>query len=162
MHPEVLAWVRRHATGEPVTVLDLGGRDNNGSPRSLFPAAEYRVLDMVDGPDVDVLADAAAWTPDREHDVVVCTEVFEHTPDWPQIVLTAFKALRPGGRLIITCAGPGRPAHGAWGAGAPGPGEHYANVDPAALGAALRQAGFHDVLVDVQTDPADVRAVATR
>ena len=162
MHPEALDWVRRHATDEPVTVLDLGGRDNNGSPRGLFPAAEYRVLDLTDGPDVDVVADAAAWTPDREYDVVVCTEVFEHTAAWPAICRTAFAALRPGGRFVATMAGPGRPAHGAWGEPAPGPGEHYANVDPDALRAALADAGFAEITVDVQSSPADVRAVATR
>jgi SAM-dependent methyltransferase len=162
VHPEALDWVRRHATDEPVTVLDLGGRDNNGSPRQLFPAAEYRVLDLADGPDVDLVADAATWTPDREYDVVVCTEVFEHAPDWPAIVATAYKACRPGGRLVATMAGPGRPAHGAWGAGAPAPGEHYANIDPDVLRRVLEEAGWREVLIDQQRSPADVRAVATQ
>ena len=49
-----MAWVAAHATTDPVTVLDLGGRDTNGSPRHLFPnAVVYHVLDAVDGPDLD-------------------------------------------------------------------------------------------------------------
>lgn len=158
-----MAWVAAHATTEPVAVLDLGGRDTNGSPRRLFPnATVYRVLDAVDGPDVDVLADAATWVPDREYDAVICTELFEHTPIWPDICLTAYKALRPGGRLIATMAGPGRPPHGAWGAAYLTRGEWYANVDPGRLREVLTAVGFTGVVVDQQFNPADVRAVATR
>lgn len=162
VHDQAMEWVRAHATDEPVTVLDLGGRDNNGSPRALFPAATYRVLDMVDGPDVDIVADAATWVPDREYDVVVSTELFEHTSAWPAICWTARAALRTGGRFIATMAGPGRPAHGAWGGPVPGPGEYYANVDPDELRDVLAGVGFEEITVDVQTDPADVRVVATR
>ena len=39
MHPEAMEWVAKHATGDPVSVLDLGGRYINGSPRELFPNA---------------------------------------------------------------------------------------------------------------------------
>lgn len=158
-----MAWVAAHATDEPVTVLDLGGRDTNGSPRHLFPnAAAYRVLDAVDGPDVDVVADAATWVPDCEYDVVVACELFEHTPSWPEICLTAYKALVSGGRFVVTTAKPGRPPHGAWGAPSPGPGEWYQNVDPDRLRVVLDQAGFTGVVIDERPWPADVRAVAVR
>ena len=156
-------WVAAHATDEPVSVLDIGGRDTNGSPRHLFPnATAYRVLDLADGPDVDVVADAASWVPDREYDRVISTELFEHTPDWPRICLTAFKALAPGGMFVATMAKTGRPPHGAWGAPLPGPGEWYENVRPDRLRAVLEQAGFVDVVIDEQYFPADVRAVAKR
>lgn len=163
MHPEAMAWVADHATTDPVAVLDLGGRDANGSPRHLFPNADpYLVLDLADGPNVDVVADAAAWTPDREFDVVVCTELFEHTPVWPDICVTAFKALRSGGRLVATMAGPGRPPHGAWGAAWLARDEWYGNVDPDRLREVLESTGYIDVVVDRRFSPADVRAVATK
>ena len=80
MHPEAYEWVRPHATSEPVEVLDIGGRNINGTSRDHFPhATRFTVIDIAEGPGVDVVADAATWTPDRSYDVVVCTEVFEHT-----------------------------------------------------------------------------------
>jgi SAM-dependent methyltransferase len=168
MHEQALAWVAGHATAEPVDVLDIGGRDVGGpwggSPRALFPnAAAYHVLDLEAGPDVDIVADAATWQPNgRRYDVVVSMECFEHTPRWPAILRAAYAALKPGGRLIATMAAPGRPPHGAHGAAALGPGEHYANIRPAALRAALVNAGFDAVVVDEQPAPADVRACAVK
>jgi hypothetical protein len=64
MHDQAMAWIAKHATSEPVTVLDIGGRDVNGSPQQLFPAAAYTVLDIRPGEDVDIVADAATWDPD--------------------------------------------------------------------------------------------------
>lgn len=167
MHDAAMAWVAAHVTDRPVAVLDIGGRDVTGpwggSPRHLFPAATtYRVLDIADGRDVDVVADAADWVPDGEYDVVLAVELFEHAPAWPAICRTALAALAPGGQFIATMAGPGRPPHGARGAPGLEIGEHYANIRPDRLRAVLDQVGFADVVMDVQPVPADVRAVATR
>ncbi len=162
MHPEAMLWVGRFATAEPLRVLDLGGRDNNGSPRSLFPNAAYTVLDLEAGVDVNIVADAASWTPDQDYDLVISTELFEHTPVWPAILATAFAACRSGGRLVATMAGPGRPAHGQHGAAGPAPGEFYANVDPVELWTVLAEVGWRDIQVDVQPSPADVRCSAVK
>lgn len=164
MHTEAFAWVQRHATTEPVKVLDIGGRNINGSVRDLFPnATVYTALDIRVGDGVDVVADAATWTPDREYDVVVSCEVFEHTGSWPQICATAFKACAPGGVFIATMAGPGRPAHSAVDGGWElHPGEYYGNVDPGRLERELKTCGFLDITVDQQFSPADVRAVAVK
>lgn len=164
MHTEALEWVSRYATAEPAAVLDLGGRDINGSVRHLFPKADpYRVMDIRPGDGVDIVADAATWEPDRLYDVVVCTEVFEHTANWPLICFTAHKALRSGGRFIATMAGPGRPAHSAVdGLFRLHPGEYYGNVHPDTLRAVLELVGFDDIVVDRQLSPADTRATAVR
>jgi len=164
MHPQAFDWVAEHATTDPIAVLDLGGRDINGSVRSLFPAADpYVSVDIADGPGVDVVADAATWTPDREYDMVVCCETFEHTPDWPQITATAHKALRDGGWLILTMAGPGRPEHsGIDGEFRLHPGEHYANIKPDILRRVLNDCGFRRIIVDQQFNPSDVRVVAVK
>ncbi len=165
LHDQAMQWVADHATTEPVAVLDLGGRNVNGSPRHLFPAATvYRCLDIVAGAGVDIVADAGTWTPDAEYDVVLSTECFEHTENWRDVIATAFAALRPGGRFICTAAGPGRPLH----SGITGefwvqlPGEFYGNVRPDHLDAALRAVGFESVTVQQSLAPCDVRAVATR
>ncbi len=163
MHAEALAWIRRFATRDPVDVLDIGGRDLNGSPRSLFPAARrYIVLDIRPGPNVDIVADAALWVPDREYDVVLCAEVFEHTPDWVAICMTARRALKAGGLFIVTAAGPNRPPHSGIDVGPLQLGEWYANVYPGALRLALEVCGFVDIFVDQQASPSDVRAVAVK
>lgn len=163
MHTEAYAWVRMHA-GFPASVLDIGGRDVNGSCRALFPdAAEYVVLDVRPGSNVDIVADAATWVPDRAFDLVLCTEVFEHTAVWPEICAAAHKACGPGGRFVATMAGPGRPPHSAVDGGwTLHDGEHYANVEPDELRAVLEGCGWTDVVVDVRSSPADVRCIATK
>jgi SAM-dependent methyltransferase len=165
MHVEAMLWVAEHATTDPVTVLDIGGRNVNGTPRPLFPnAVAYTVLDVRPGPGVDIVADAATWNPHgRRWDVVVCCEVFEHTGSWPQILQTAYRALRPGGRLIVTTASPERAVHsGVDGGPLLHPGEEYAGIDPVQLRLTLEEAGFAGIVVDVLAASADVRAVASR
>lgn len=164
MHNEAYAWVRDHATADPVTVLDIGGRNINGSVRDQFPNAAYTAMDIRPGDGVDIVADAATWHPCGESwDVVVCTEVFEHTADWKLICLTAFTSLREGGQFIATMAGPGRPEHSAVDGGWQlHPGEYYGNVEPGDLQAALEACGFTDIQVDQQYSPCDVRCVAVK
>ncbi len=163
MHPEANNWVRDHATTSPVSVLDLGGRNVNGSIREWFPeATTWTALDIRDGDGVDIVADASEWVPDQEYDVVCSTELFEHTPVWREICATAYKACKAGGTLILTMAGPGRPAHSAIDGGPLRPGEYYGNVGPWQLKETLQSLGFRTVTVDYQPSPADVRAVATK
>jgi len=136
MHQAVLDWIGQFATDEDLSVLDIGGRNLNGSTRPLFPnASPYHVLDLHEGPNVDIVADAAKWVPSNAeywpYDLVICTETFEHTPHWREIIATAWAALRPGGWFLFTCAGPGRPTHSGIEAQWELIGdEHYANVSP--------------------------------
>jgi SAM-dependent methyltransferase len=161
MHPQAHDWVASHRTDEPLAVLDIGGRNINGSVRDLFRNADYTALDILPGDGVDIVADAATWVPDREYDAVVCCEVFEHTAVWPEICATAFKALKPGGKFVATCAGPGRGEHSAIdGQFHLHPGEHYGNVSDVDLNEVLVACGFHDITTDQQIGPCDTRAVA--
>jgi hypothetical protein len=164
VHEQAYQFVAEHAPDGARRVLDIGGRNINGSPRALFPDAEvYRVLDIAEGPGVDVVADAATWIPDDTYDVVVVCEVFEHTAVWPAIAATAYAACAPGGLLITTMAGPGRAPHSAVDGG---PvlydGEHYANVPATELHRVLVEVGWRDVVTDSQPSPADTRATAIR
>jgi SAM-dependent methyltransferase len=160
MHQQAREWVARYATNEPVHVLEIGGRNINGTIRDLFPAADYLTLDVMPGEGVDVVADAATWETDDRFDVVVCCEVFEHTAVWHSICHTAYAVLKPGGLFIATMAGPGRAAHSAFDGAALKSGEHYANIDPLDLHTVLKTAGFVDITIDQQDRPADVRATA--
>jgi hypothetical protein len=159
MHTAAYEWVAGYSTRDPLRVLDIGGRNINGSPRGLFPHAAYTVLDCLDGEGVDIVADAATWKPDRGYDLVLCVEVFEHAERWRDILVTAYKALLPGGEIVVTCAGPGRAPHSALdGTWCLQPGEWYGNVEPDDLAAGLKAAGFRSIIVDQLG--ADVRAHA--
>lgn len=136
--------VRRHHLNAPgARVLDLGGRNVNGTPRHLFNrAAVYVSVDLRAGPGVDIVADAADLNLDEKFDVVVSTELFEHTARAAEIVGAACRHLKPGGVFLATMAGPGRAPHGASGESRPPRGEFYLNVEPEALEAWLKAAGF--------------------
>ena len=165
MHKEAWAWLAAHATDQPVSVLDLGGRQVNwDSPRVLFPgASSYTVLDILPGEGVDIVADAATWDPRRQRfDWVLAAEVFEHTPDWPAICRTAYRALTTGGRLVVTTAAPGRQPHSGVDGGPLHFAEYYANVEPDQLRKVLEDVGFTGIEIDVQPSPSDVRAAATK
>lgn len=160
MHGAAYLWVLDHAPTTPGHVLDVGGRNVNGSPRSAFPrATSYTTLDVMPGAGVDIVADAATWVPNRRYDTVVCCEVFEHAERWRDIVHTIRRALAPGGTAIITTAAPGRAEHSGIDGGPLRPGERYGNIEPVDLTTALHDAGFTEIYVDVTG--ADVRAVAS-
>lgn len=138
--------------------LELGSRDVNGGVRDLF--ADHTGLDNLAGPGVDIVADAATWLPPRRYSCVVCCEVFEHTPLWPAIVATAYRALEDDGTLILTMAGPGREPHSAIDGLWLKPGEHYQNIEPDDLRAVLEAAGFRHV--EILNRDVDLYAVGRR
>jgi hypothetical protein len=142
----------------PWRVLDLGGRDINGSIRDLLPAAKWTGLDVEAGPGVDLVHDATTPWPEGfdRFDLVVCTEVLEHVGKWGALLRTASQALEPGGpeMLFVTCASTGRPEHGASGGPRPLPGEWYGNVSPGALRDALSGL-FRYSHVEYRANPGD-------
>lgn len=150
--------VAEHGLGG--SVLDLGGRDVNGTVRELFNPTRYVTVDIAPAPSVDIVADAADLDLDETFDVVISTECFEHTPSGPEIVATAYRHLCPGGVFVATMAGPGRAPHGASGQPIPPPGEWYRNVDSDELADWLRDAGFDEYQIDVLGE--DVRCWARR
>ena len=105
----------------------------NGELRYLHD--EWWGIDIEDGPGVDEVADGASYVSEPVQ-IVLCAEVFEHTPDWRRIIDNSFRLLRPGGFLIATMAGPNRPKHSADGSGLR-PGEYYENIRPQDLAGAL-------------------------
>lgn len=163
MHEQAREWVQQRADLHAASVLDIGGRNLNGSVRSLFVDAEvYTSIDLYEGPGVDIVADAADWTPDRLYDCVVSCEVFEHAERWHDICVTAYRALRAGGTFVATMAGPDRGAHSGIDGFALREGEYYENVEPGDLHDVLMACGFTQVLVDRRTAPADVRCWAVK
>lgn len=132
MHAEAFAFVQwavteYHARGP---VIELGSRDINGTVRGLFArcAPPYVGLDLVAGPGVDLVADAATFVPAAKVGTVVCCEVLEHTPDAAVILhQIAHHMIADDGLVIVTCATTGRAPHSAHDGGPLRPGEFYLN-----------------------------------
>src|SRR5262245_2571442 len=116
-------------------VCDLGSRTVDGgmgSARDLFPTARYVGVDIAPGPGVDVVSNAAVWTPDPAElfDTVISTETLEHTPDAASICLNAFNLLENGGVFMVTASSVGCPPHSGVDGGPLRHGEFYRNVSP--------------------------------
>lgn len=117
-HPEQLDFVSKIKEQFPSffsggRVLEIGSLDINGSVRQFFTSAEYIGLDVGAGPGVDVVCEGQKYdAPDNSFDVVVSAECMEHNPYWIETFNNMFRLCRPGGLLIMTCAGPGRAEHG--------------------------------------------------
>lgn len=167
VHQEVREWVQHVADliPSPRRVMDQGGNNVNGGISDIFPQArEWISVDVVAGVGVTVVADCAVYRRDADCDLVVSTELMEHTWKGREIVASAYASLRPGGDYIVTCAAPGRAVHGAWGDPELQPGEYYRNVDAPMLRSWLQEAGFTEIVIDRRTDPYpnDLRAWARK
>ena len=86
-------------------ILDIGGRDRSQRTyKEFFPNAEYVVVDIVDGENVDVVADAhnlSSVFENSSFDIVFSTFVFEHLLMPWKVALEINKILRVGGSLWV-------------------------------------------------------------
>lgn len=156
MHNEAMAFVRQFATDKPISVIEIGSRDINGSVRMLFPHAHYTGIDLYEGPGVDVVCNAMEWEPDDVVDMVISCECFEHTDQWKEIISRAANWLNFGGRMIITAAGPGRAPHSHHDGGPLRDGEYYGNILPVDMRDAMTSALLLPVICTTLGD--DVQA----
>ena len=115
---------------------------------------------MQEGPGVDIVHDAAKFTKPNAFDVVVCAEVFEHTPEWQTIIKKSYKNLVDGGLLLCTMAAEGRPPHSAIDEKPIREWEHYANIGEWQLKQTLTNIGFKDVSVNVNGN--DIRCYGVK
>jgi SAM-dependent methyltransferase len=161
VHQQVMDWLNRIVPLLPNKdlVCELGSRDVNGSARVLFPGSRYLGVDILPGPGVDVVADAADFRLAPLFDVVLSTEALEHTPRGKEICRTAWHLLRPGGAFLVTAATNRRGPHSAQDGGPLREGEHYANVAEAELRDWL--ADFPVVLIQVRGS-IDIYALALK
>lgn len=169
MHQAAYDFVSRVAHSiwpRPMRVAELGSRDVNGRSgnchvRSLFAGArEYVGVDIGEGPDVDVVADARTWQPAKgAFDLIVTCETLEHVQQPWLVVENACRLLRSGGVFLATAAAPPRHPHSALGTSLR-PGEYYANVTDAEMRQWLQ--GFAVSLVDAWSHPGDIYAFAVK
>ena len=149
MHDAAFAWVSELA-GVVMDSLDWGldrrpvgldvgsGGELGNKTRKLFDPLGWSTVDWNPEREPDVVADMTVLVlpdslPGQGYDVVLCTEVLEHVPQWRALLFNCVRLVAPGGHLIVTCAGPGREPHSGLDGGPLQPGEYYANVDPHAL-----------------------------
>lgn len=166
MHPEAFEAVRRiskeiELDSVELDALDIGGQPVNGSTHEHFRGAKWTVVDIANAPGVDIVTDATTWEPPRQWDMVQSTECLEHVENWPGIVNTAWKALKPGGWLVLTCASTGRRPHGANGEWDPPVNQHYGNVAESAF-RSVAELLFSEVYTEYNPVPGDLYAWAKK
>jgi SAM-dependent methyltransferase len=159
MHVAAYEFVQSVAPVDPGAVLEIGSYIVNGSVRPLFDSAtSYVGTDVRGGPGVDVVTDCADYDGAGVFDTVVSTEVMEHMRHPQELIECAARALKPGGLLILTAAGPRRPHHGVDGGDVSN--EHYGNITPEALKEML--SGWKNVKILHNDVAHDVYATAVK
>jgi hypothetical protein len=172
MHEGAYRFIERAVRMLPprLTVIELGSRTVagdwpcSGPVRPLFGDAEYTGVDLREGPNVDVVGNAATYQPDwwpRFEGVgtVVCCETLEHTLEAEAICDNARRLLVDGGVFLVTTAAPGRAPHSGVDGGPLRDGEFYRNIDRPTLWEWLRP--FRCALIDTDT-PGDIYALAVK
>lgn len=149
MHKAVRHWLTavkqaRPALFEGRRVLECGALNINGSPREAFERCDYTGLDCRPGPGVDVVCLAHQYEPAAgPFDVVISTEMLEHDPHWRASVRRMVELVATGGALLLSCAGPGRPAHNPEASPEPG---YYCNCTEAELRGVITCSGDFEVI----------------
>lgn len=94
------------------SVLDIGSMDINGNNRYLFDNCDYLGIDIGEGRNVDIVCSGNLFRSEKEFDVVISTECFEHDKFWVATIFNTWIHLKIGGLYLFTCAADGRPEHG--------------------------------------------------
>ena len=123
-------------------ILEVGSKNINGTVREYFPAAAtYLGIDIGEGKDVDLLVPGELLQlPTGWADIAISTECFEHARTWVEIFKNMIRITREGGLILLTFAGPGRPAHGTLDSDSycsPSTNDYYRNLGPGDLHKAI-------------------------
>ena len=130
MHEKVINFLNKLKNRYPqkfknVRVCEFGSLDINGSCRDFFENCDYVGVDWREGKGVDVVSLAHEFKPKEKFNVVISTEMLEHDKYANKSIWNMIDLLRPGGLLIITCAGKSRNRHEI----ECGVGRHYKNLN---------------------------------
>lgn len=141
-------------------VLEFGAHDVNGSPRALFPHTRYVGVDPWPGEGVNLVGRAQDFDGSEEFDVVITAEAMEHDPDARGQIDAAWRALKPGGYLILTAASEPRAPHRCDGFQGEMNGEYYGNIDIIELIGWLKD--WQVIMVQHDKQHGDVYALAAK
>lgn len=148
-HPEAFTKVK---------VLDVGSLDVNGNNRQFFDKSNYTGIDVIEGPNVDVVSPLHEWKTRRRFDTIISTSHLEHDMYIGQTIAQMYKLLKPGGWLFIvacrTWAKHGTKSNGPKNAGnsqidKDGWSEYYQNVTRAILKKHLEPFEFESSKVSI-------------
>jgi SAM-dependent methyltransferase len=89
----------------PLSVIDIGSYDVNGSYRPLFdlPQVQYRGIDLEAGPGVDIVLESPYRFPlaSGSVDLIVSGQAFEHIEFFWVTWLEMDRVLKPGGMIFL-------------------------------------------------------------
>ena len=107
--------VARHLDrSRPLSIVDIGSYDVNGSYKPFFdaPGWRYTGVDLTTGPNVDVVLTSPYRLPFASHsqDVIVSGQAFEHVEFFWCSWLEMVRVLKPGGHIILVAPSRG-PEH---------------------------------------------------
>jgi SAM-dependent methyltransferase len=145
MHPSAYNYIVKQLILAGIAgkrIVEIGSLDVNSTEQGLSlralceDASAYIGIDEQIGLGVDVVTSAVDYDGEAGFDIVLSTEALEHAPDPTDIITCAWRALRSGGLLLLTAAGPERQPHNCDGTAWAGV-EHYANINPDQLTAWL-------------------------
>jgi len=100
------------------SVLDVGSRDYNGNFAPLIKRlnpAKYVGVDMLEGPGVDIVCRAENLVEKfgkEFFDVVIASELMEHTSNWREVISNLKNVCKPDGLVVITTRSEGFRIHG--------------------------------------------------
>jgi hypothetical protein len=118
MHESVLIEISHLLSDDDIRgndVIELGSRNVNGSIRPYIEKsnpASYIGVDFIPGQGVDIVSDVSTYVPEKVADIVISTEMLEHTEDFLSAVNTIKKSCKTDGLIIISTRSPGFPYHG--------------------------------------------------
>jgi glycosyltransferase involved in cell wall biosynthesis len=141
-------------------VLEVGSLDINGSVRKFFTDCMYHGIDLGEGPGVDAVKHVTQVRGNDLWDVVISTEALEHDSRWDESLRQMCALLKPGGLMVITCAGPTRAEHGTrrtdGGWASPSTPDYYRNISTEDFASILPANLFSKSYLGYRTDHADL------
>lgn len=95
-------WLAR-VEGQPLDVLDVGGRIQPYRPLLGERLRRYVAIDLQRTLLVDLVAQAERIPlPDNRFDLVICTQMLEYAPEPASVVAEIYRVLKPGGHLLLS------------------------------------------------------------
>ena len=97
-----------------INILEIGSLDINGNIRNLFNFSKnYTGIDLEKGPNVDIVMNGSDIDQlNRNFDILISCECFEHAKNWKIIFDKMCKNSKPNSFIVISVASTGRIEHG--------------------------------------------------